>query len=270
MKAPAAYKCTSTVPQPVFIGLEERLREKIDKAECEKEVLEIDLDEDGPLRQEYLPKRHVGSQNSQSRDNVAMTPEFSTISNQKWNICEIPQLKQLPPPAKWSPAGDEPIFRDRNRVSGHYVAVQAPTVITATYAASRCQSRDVSYNQTWGVPIGYTAVKSQLGYMYDFPPMVPPNQSSYNPFGHIPSLAISHARSQSISYDQDRLLSRSHMSSYSQSHFDYQGSDLRMTISDHHRLEDGVGSRWMETAHHYPYSGPAFIPVPIIGMQPAW
>ena len=266
MKAPAACKCSSTIPQPVFIGLEERLREKIDQAECEKEVLEIDLDEDGPLRQEYLPKRHSSnptSHNSQSRENIPVT---GIISNQKWNVCEIPQLKQLPPPAKWSPAGDEPIFRERNRVSGHYVAVQAPA---ASYAAASCQPRDVGYNQTWGIPVGYTSVKSQLNYMYDFPAMVPVNQSSYNPFGHIPSLAISHARSQSFSYDQDSFFSRNRVRSYSQSHFDYQGSELRMTTGDH-RLADEAGSRWMETTYHYPYAGPAFIPVAAVGMQSAW
>lgn len=265
MKAPATCRCTSTVPQPVFIGLEERLREKMDQAECEKEVLEIDLDEDGPLRQEYLPKRHASiptSQSSQPREIVTATFEHNTFNNQKWNNCEIPQLKQLPPPAKWSPAGDEPIFRDRNRVSGNYVAVQAPTT---AYAAS-CQPRDVGYNPTWGVPIGYTAVKSQLSYMYDFPPMIPLNQSNYNPFGQIPSLAISHARAQSFSYDQDSFFSQSHMRSYSQSCFDYEGSELQMTINDH--LPDEAGSVWMEAAHHYPYAGPAFIPVPI--MQPAW
>ena len=261
MKAPATYKCTSTVPQPVFIGLEERLRERNDKAECEMEALEIDLDEDGPLRQEYLPKRHVsnpGSQSSRSRDNITTREP----SNQKWNVCEIQQLQQLPPPAKWSPAGDEPILRDRNRVSGHYVAVQAPTVTRATYTTAPCQP---SYNQTWNVPIGYTPVKSQPTYMYDFTPMISLDQTSYNPFGHIPSLAISHARSQSFPYDQDSFLSRSHMRSYSQSRFDYQGSELRMTISEH-GLVDEAGSRWMETAHHYPYPGPA----PIVGMQPAW
>ena len=256
MKAPATRKCASTIPQPVFIGLEERLKEKIDQAESEREVLEIDLDEDGPLRQEYLPKR------SQSRENVTATLEHDT-NNQKWNICEIPQLKQLPPPAKWSPAGDEPIFRDRNRVSGHYVAVQAPT---ATYAAAPCQPRNVGYNTTWGVPVGYTAVKSQLSYMYD---MVPLRQSNYNPFGHIPSLAIDHDRFQSFSYDQDSFLSQNHMHLYSQSRFDCEGSELRMMISDN-RLTDEAGSRWMETSHHYPYAGPAFIPAPIVGMQPAW
>ena len=268
MKAPATCKGASTVPQPVFIGLEERLREKVDQAECEKEVLEIDLDEDGPLRQEYLPKRQASNLTSQSRENATAALEHNTINNQKWNICEIPQLKQLPPPAKWSPAADEPIFRDRNRVSGHYVAVQAPT---ATYAAAPCQPQNVGYNPTWGVPIGYTAVKSQLSYMYDFPPIAPLNQSNYNPFGHIPSLAISHDRSQTFSYDQDSFLSRNHnMRSYSQSRFDYEGSELRMMIGDHRLVDEAGSSRWMETAHHYPYAGPAFIPVPIVGMQPAW
>ena len=241
------------------------MREKIDQAECEKEVLEIDLDEDGPLRQEYLPKRHASKPTSESRDNVNATLEH-TINNQTWNICEIFQLKQLPPPAKWSPAGDEPIFRERNRVSGHYVAVQAPT---ATYVTAPCQPRNVSYNPTSGVPIEYTAVKSQLGYGYGFPPIVPLNQSNYIPSGRIPSLAISHDHSQSFSYDQDSFLSRNHMRSYSQSRFDYEGSELRMMISNH-RLVDDDGPRWMESARHYPYAGPALIPVPIVGMQPAW
>ena len=259
MKAPATCKCT-TLPQPVFIGLEERLREKLDQAESEKEVLEIDLDEDGPLRQEYLPKRHASNPTSQSSENATATLEHNTI-NQKWNNCEIPQMKQLPPPAKWSPAGDEPIFRDRNRISGNYVAVQAPAAAYVT----PCQPRNVGYNPTWGVPIGYTSVKSS--YMYDFPPLVPLNQSNYSPFGQIPSLAISHACTQPFPYEQDSFLSQNHMRSYSQSCFDYEGSELQMTINDH-RLADEAGSGWMETRHHYPYAGPAFIPVPI--MQPAW
>jgi hypothetical protein len=42
-----------------------------------------------------------------------------------------------------------------------------------------------------------------------------------------------------------------------------------MMISNH-RLVDDNGPRWMESAQHYPYAGPALIPVPIVGMQPAW
>ena len=48
-------------PQPVFLGLEERRRERLDPTipESSSETLEIDLDEDGPLREEYMPRRRV-------------------------------------------------------------------------------------------------------------------------------------------------------------------------------------------------------------------
>ncbi|KAF8165028.1 hypothetical protein B0H34DRAFT_670973 [Crassisporium funariophilum] len=268
MKAPVACKCASDVPQPVFLGLEERLREKLEKLEAmDMDVLEIDLDEDGPLREEYLPKRRVnnlGSQSSQ-RDNMGAI-QGNAVTHQKWTASEIPQVKQLPPPAKWSPAGDEPILRDRNRVSGQYVAVQAPT-LTTSYSA--CQPPDVSYNQNWNPAVGYMPMKSQPGYMYDISSVIPVNQQSYNPFGHIASVALSHSRSQSLSYDQDNLLSRNHMRSYSQSRFDYRCGALRMAAGEHVHTNESE-SRWMGAAAHYPYAGSAFIHIPAIGMQSAW
>jgi hypothetical protein len=159
------------------------------QAECEKEVFEIDLDGDGPLRQEYLPKHHASnptSQSSQPRENVTATLEHNTINIRKWN-------NYLPPPV--SSAEDEPIFRERQWQLR--CRPKLPQSLMLLLPASGC------YNPTWDVPIRYTA-ESQLSYLYyDFPPMVPLNQSNYNPFEQNPSLAISHARTQSFSYDQD-------------------------------------------------------------------
>ncbi|KAJ3516202.1 hypothetical protein NLJ89_g1275 [Agrocybe chaxingu] len=262
----ARVVCNSPeLPQPVFLGLEERLRERAQKEEAmAMDVLEIDLDEDGPLREQYLPKRRaskLGSQNTHSRD---------VSVGEKWNGPDAAPAKMLPPPAKWSPAGDEPILRDRNRSSGHYVAVQAPPIATAAYSVN-CQPQEMAFNQNWNPPMpaaaAYMPVKSQPGYVYDLQTLVRANQPSYNPFGFITPISLPRSRSHSVSYGHDSLLSRNHMRSYSQARFDYQCSDLRMTAGEHVPIPE-VESRWMEAAGHYPYSGPAF--VPLQGMQPTW
>src|ERR1700722_202062 len=109
--------------EPVFLGLEERRKERLEEEVCADrcvDVLEIDLDEDGPLREEYLPKRRVsgaGSAHSSVSQNTSASQMLSGHVNSrtggKYGVVE----KTLPPPAKWSPAGDEPILRERSRVS---------------------------------------------------------------------------------------------------------------------------------------------------------
>ncbi|KAF9557226.1 hypothetical protein CPC08DRAFT_725201 [Agrocybe pediades] len=233
------------VPQPVFIGIEERLKERMEK----EQAMEIDLDEDGPLRDEYLPKRRVNKRASQT--------------NQPDKASEAPLIKPLPPPAKWSPAGDEPILRDRNRVSGHYVAVQAPP------PASVWQPLEMQYNQNWNPsnPPGFNLhvpVKSQTGYMYDMPPPLSLNPT-YDAFAHIP---FTHSRSQSLSYEHDPIMSQ-HARTYSQSRFDYKCADLRMSNGERPTIV-GNDSTWMGSAGHYLFRGPAYIHVPAVGIQPAW
>ncbi|PPR03843.1 hypothetical protein CVT26_000841 [Gymnopilus dilepis] len=241
----------AVVPQPVFLGLEDRLRERQEKEQAME--FEIDLDEDGPLREEYMPKRRASKLGSQ-----APRVDNASASVEKWSMYDpLPPIKTLPPPAKWSPAGDEPILRDRNRVSGHYVAVQAPTLLTVNYPAHR----DAAYNQTWPA---CTPFKSQTGYMYDVPSVFGINQHSYPQFGYIPSHPTPHSRSLSLTYEQEMLMSHHHMRSYSQT----QCSNLRMTANEHFPFPE-VDHRWMEGAGHY-YPGPAFIHVPAVGMQPAW
>ncbi|KAF8559063.1 hypothetical protein OG21DRAFT_1403557 [Imleria badia] len=113
MEAPLGH----SMNEPVFIGVEQRLKEKFGLSTLphEPEAFDIDLDEDGPLREEYLPRRRVsngGSSHSQNGASVHLLPLQGSIS--------------LPPPAKWSPAGDEPICRPTGRTAPMYLPVQPP------------------------------------------------------------------------------------------------------------------------------------------------
>ena len=264
MQAPSSCTSAANIPQPVFLGLEERLRERMEKEQAMAiDVLEIDLDEDGPLREEYLPKRRASKLGSQTTQSVSN----QNLGSEKWGVPDIPAVKPLPPPAKWSPAGDEPILRDRNRVSGQYVAVQAPRLPMAPYLPN-CQLD----NQNWNPPsTGYMPVKLQSGYVYDIPFRV--SQATYNPFEHFAeqfaSLAASHSRSQSLSYDQDNSFSRNHMRSYSQTRFDYTRGDIH-GLPTQHLPSINDASRWMEATGHYGYPGPAYIHIPAVSMQSAW
>ena len=121
--------CVKFHPQPVFLGLEERRREKLGRTAIESgsEALEIDLDEDGPLREEYMPRRRV-SRNPSFRDGNGSTTLGSPFGLDKgidWErASEVP--RRLPPPAKWSPAADEPLRRGGIGEPTHYMAVQPP------------------------------------------------------------------------------------------------------------------------------------------------
>ncbi|KAJ3572642.1 hypothetical protein NP233_g2952 [Leucocoprinus birnbaumii] len=248
----ASSLLSGELPQPVFIGLEERRREKIEKEIQASEVSEIDLDEDGPLREEYVPRRRSVRNSRRSESSVQNNENV-------WDRGVVDVAKHLPPPAKWSPAGDEPILRDRNRASGHYVAVQAPHVVSypVSYPAP-----DVSYNQSWNLAV-YMPVKPQLGYVQDFSHAPPVQQNAYN-YPYVPPLPLPHSRSQSLSYNPDSYQSRNHARSYSQSIFEYRCSDIRMTMNEHALPESDP--LWSQG---YAYSAvPAFGPVP--ALQTTW
>lgn len=256
----ASVALAGGVPQPVFLGFEERLHEKLEReAAMSVDVLEIDLDEDGPLREEYLPKRRsskVTSQNSVS---------------QHINATEV-TVNVLPPPAKWSPAGDEPILRERNRSSGQYLAVQAPHLAPAAPAYPLLgQTPDAGFNQNWMPAAVYMPVK-QIGYPYEMQALIHVTQPAYHHFDqtHNATLALTRLRSQSLSYDQDGQ-SRTHMRSYSQAGFGgYRFNNLHLPMGNAHPMPvPEMETRWMDVPH-YPYSGPAFVPLPAIGLQPAW
>lgn len=245
---------TADLPQPVFIGVEERRREKLEKELQASEVLEIDLDEDGPLREEYVPRRR-SIRNSRTIE----APLPSHPNENTWDRANVEAAKHLPPPAKWSPAGDEPILRDRNRVSGHYVAVQAPHVVS--YPVAYHQPHDITYNPSWNLAV-YVPVKPQPGYI-DFPHLPQMSQNAYN-YPYLPPVPLPHSRSQSLSYNQDNYQMRNHARSYSQSIFDYRCSDIRMTVQDHVHAEPQ--SHW---SNGYDYSvAPSYGPIPTL--QTTW
>lgn len=93
---------TGVLPEPVFLGLEERKKERERERLAKEQVdlFDLDLDEDGPLREEYLPRK-PRTINRKASEQLA---------------------KELPPPAEWSPAADPPIHRTRPT----YQAVQRP------------------------------------------------------------------------------------------------------------------------------------------------
>ncbi|KAJ4472210.1 hypothetical protein J3R30DRAFT_1054070 [Lentinula aciculospora] len=266
--APKACNPDSLYPQPVFIGLEERRKEKQEKEQAQKaDVLEIDLDEDGPLREEYIPKRRVSgarvTRNSEKHQNRETTKSAENF---------------LPPPARWSPAGDEPILRESNRSYGRYAAVQpTPSLnvpVTSYQSLPQYQStHDFSYmSQPWLPNAPFAAVKplSTAGHFFEFPPLQPPVNSTYNP---CPPLllpfALSHSRSQSYSYDQDTSQSYNHTRSYSQSQFEYRCCDLRMTANELPPIQQDVDTTW-QLSGHPSYGAPAFTPHHPVTYQSTW
>jgi len=153
----------------------------------------------------------------------------------------------LPPPARWSPAGDEPILRDRNRVSGHYVAVQPPLLnsMAPSLVASQCY-HDLGYvNQNW--PPGAPA-----GYVFDVPTLHV-SQPTYTPYPFVLPVALSHSRSQSLSHDQDNPQSRIHSRSYSQSGFEHRYNNVSMAVND-------PAAAWLAHAHSTYTCAPGFAP----------
>lgn len=223
-------------PEPVFLGLEERKREKLgieDPSSDSVDVLEIDLDEDGPLREEYLPKRRVSRAGSvrsvTSREaSDSKIPFDQTRDWDAWDARNIESEKVLPPPAKWSPAADEPIFRERGRASGHYVAVQ-PSIPAAHFAVSL-----PPYQQApnWPAVPGYIPLNQHLvpGFLYDPAPPSQQTLPAYTPYSY--ATPITHSRTQSLAPDNENCQPRTHFRSYSQSVFDYRCGDTGHVAND--------------------------------------
>jgi len=156
-EAPRRDEASSVIlpPGPVFIGLEERRREHAAKEaateQSNNEILDIDLDEDGPLREEYLPKRRIGN----ARDEEPARIPFKPIAPER----------VLPPPAKWSPEHDEPIMWTHNRPVRSYLAPQPPP------------KRQQIFDPIWG-SAHEEKHDHALGYGYD--PLVGAIRSAYD------------------------------------------------------------------------------------------
>jgi hypothetical protein len=179
-----------------------------------------------------------------------------------WNNRHVQEVERLlPPPARWSPSGDEPIYPERNRVSGQYVAVQPPMLHSiAPYPAPYYQHLDLNYPH-WNVGGAYVSVKPQAAYHF--------NMATYNPYTYGPQIPVLHSRSQSLSYDQENISMRNHARTYSQApQFGYQCSDVRMTANEfvpcHQNEAPWVGP------NQYRYNGPTFAPIHTVHYPPAW
>lgn len=226
--------CPAFPPEPIFIGIEETQKDRHATARAYEEgvdMLEIDLDEDGPLREEYLPRRRVsGSGQSQSHRRRDSVHDLDA---------------RLPPPARWSPEADEPLIFPRElQGSRQYHAPQAivlPPLIQAPPPPLPFHQVLDSRHSTWlshyppkleqgispdhGVSAMYNAVQPLVHYGYNYP-AVP-----------------GHSRSQSLSYSQvvgDQAHNR--LRSLSQTYFDPGYSDIR--LSENHFLPPPVMSRW--------------------------
>ena len=174
---PASRSCNDMFPkfqpQPVFLGLEDRRRGRLDptSAESSSEALEIDLDEDGPLREEYMPRRRVSRNGSFRKVNSNTTrAPFGPERGIEWERASEMQ-RPLPPPAKWIPAADEPLQRDVIREPAHYMAVQPPPVppliMMPQYPSS---GQGTAYPQGWGTgaPTFHLPPHPMYGRPYDY------------------------------------------------------------------------------------------------------
>ncbi|TDL29443.1 hypothetical protein BD410DRAFT_22397 [Rickenella mellea] len=142
--------------EPVFVGLAGRVREKAVELQCpENDPLEIDLDEDGPLREEYLPRRRQSAISdacylSQYDNIVDESPTEAGIAHQKRRDST---QTSLPPPAKWSPQADPRIERERDRSKSKYVAVQPFTMANDATLLSSFGSSQRALHQYAGLPV---------------------------------------------------------------------------------------------------------------------
>ncbi|KAG6329093.1 hypothetical protein ID866_9996 [Astraeus odoratus] len=114
MEAPLGHPSA----EPVFLGVEQRLREKFGfTTSCgDTDSLDIDLDEDGPLREEYLPRRRASDGTSSRRTG------FGSCPSQQSRHPPSNQLAACPlPPARWSPIGNERSQYSADRIGAIYI-----------------------------------------------------------------------------------------------------------------------------------------------------
>lgn len=247
------------IPQPVFIGLEQR---KLDNVEAQQkkakvaERLDIDLDEDGPIREEYLPRRRSSGNSAQGQpsERIHVTPAVNESVTRWARLAHSTESKShLPPPAKWSPAADEPINR---RSSGQYVAVQPP--FCAPVAPGVPQ-----WYQEWVTQGAYftPAKLAYPAYTYEAPLL-------YAPYAHALVVHSGHARSQSMARDYEACQPTAHHRSYSQAGLGYRCSNLRMTSNENVPTNADRGS-WVADqyagSHRLPFGA-----APHINYQPSW
>ncbi|KAG1820438.1 uncharacterized protein BJ212DRAFT_1266049 [Suillus subaureus] len=240
MEAPLTHPSS----EPVFLSFEQRNKTKFNEtetcAEPSHEAYDIDLDEDGPLREEYLPRRRVSNGSDTSRRSTELT---SRVEVERRELRESATRNALPPPSKWSPAADEPIHRASERPA-LYMPVQPPAVC-------------------WAPAVAYVPVK------------LPPDYSSV-PYSKPAAPSNDYYYSQSVPPSQPRCDADAFSppnSAYSYPiGFDYQCGHVRMSF-------DGTGypsqpmanSNWPSAeAYGFPAPRVLFGPHPPINYQSSW
>ena len=211
--------------------------------ENEKAMDDINLDEDGPLREEYLPRRRTNGKVG-----------FSSSANST-------AQHSLPPPAKWSPAADEPIFRDRQRMSGNYVAVQAPGMtafptwpVSYSHSNFQDQTRISHGNATEG--------KLSTGYGYE---VANHHLAAFLPYPYPHAIPMIHMRTHSLSHDNAQI--RGHIRTFSQNCFDPRPDNVHMGAFD---VAAGDESTYWFAPNSHVYAVPAYAYHSGVLHQPAW
>lgn len=106
------------------------------------ESFDIDLDEDGPLRAEYVPKRRSSQRSSYSNS----SDHGSSRSERPGDVTHMVQ-QSLPPPASWVPHED-PLVERQQALRDRYIPV-AP--IPPVGMHGRSTSVEVQQEQPWWV-----------------------------------------------------------------------------------------------------------------------
>lgn len=239
---PCSSPCDCSHYQPVFLGLEERKQEKLGLGEsANREIMEIDLDEDGPLREEYIPRRRSSVRDNARESQREIVPP-SLQHHGDWQMRE----RTLPPPAKWSPAADEPIRREDHRGQGQYVAVQPPMAPPPApmlgslapfppvmHVSGYAPQPPPTWDPMYPVPprVQLPPIYTQYGQAYD-------SNLNRQPVSAIQPHSHTHNHTRSTSYvdgyavghgQHGRSLSQSYSQPHSQSQFSHPYSDVRMT-----------------------------------------
>ncbi|EPQ59382.1 hypothetical protein GLOTRDRAFT_33627 [Gloeophyllum trabeum ATCC 11539] len=259
--------CSGTTLGPVFLGLEDR---RLEKAQREEgiidpgvDVLEIDLDEDGPLREEYLPRRRISR--SGSVRSTASSSRSALHSGGQTHDRDV----NLPPPAKWSPAADEPIVSQRNRENGQYIAVRPPLVPAPVNYVVPPPPYIAPASTVYPNWAGYAVSK----------PSVPPtymheNAGYANVSGDCGGSCLhpsTRSRSHSVSYDHaNSQCALHHARSRSQARVDYGYSEVHMSAGQY-RMPGPFEYHWAAPSYSYPAPyAHSFAPGPRVDYQQTW
>jgi hypothetical protein len=264
--------CTITVFEPVFLGLEERRKEKMERDHAgQVDIHEIDLDEDGPLREEYLPRRRINADRSRSTDSRDSSNR-SLCSGQRSDsdTCApgfLPANRALPPPAKWSPAADEPILRDRNRGCGQYVAVQPSVSVALTLPPPMYPSFPNGHFDGWPLVGGFHVLKP-LGPVNGYDSAVPRALAQPH-HGYASSTVPLLSQPRTQPYGRENMRPTMHPRPYNQSCFEYMCSDMHM-VGDDFRIDECSDRPWFEQYGYQPHYMQPFGMHPGVSYPLAW